>query len=167
MPSPPHSLPRFLEQRVRINPSAHQTMTSCDFLSWTPMKVTSSPAANRDLFAYDSERDDVAASCCSFEALHTFRDVKSAGGPRQEGWRLDSNLARLLKTLIDKLGPWTLQTRLVCDPQVLPQDTPRHQRCEGVGLVKRVHTLFRRSAQVRYEPQGSGRSATGGARGKR
>ena len=25
--------------------------------------------------------------------------------------------------------------------------------CEGVGLVKRVHTLFRRSAQVRYEPQ--------------
>ena len=41
--------------------------------------------------------------------------------------------------------------------------------CVEVGLVKRVHTLFWRNAQVVYEPSsgGSGRSATGGARGKR
>ena len=39
--------------------------------------------------------------------------------------------------------------------------------CEGVRVVKRVHTLFRRSAQARYGPQGSGRSAGGSAREKR
>ena len=38
--------------------------------------------------------------------------------------------------------------------------------CVEVGLVKRVHTLFGRNAQVVYEPSSggrSGRSATGGA----
>ena len=30
--------------------------------------------------------------------------------------------------------------------------------CEGVGLVRQVHTLFSGSAQARYGPQGSGRS---------
>ena len=38
--------------------------------------------------------------------------------------------------------------------------------CEEVGLVKRVRTLFGRSSQCYYCPQGSGRSATRGARGK-
>ena len=35
--------------------------------------------------------------------------------------------------------------------------------CEEVVVVKRVHTLFRRSAQARYGSQGSGRSAGGSA----
>ena len=35
--------------------------------------------------------------------------------------------------------------------------------CEEVGVVKRVHNPFRRSAQARYGPQGSGRSAEGSA----
>ena len=37
--------------------------------------------------------------------------------------------------------------------------------CEGVGLVKRVHTILRRSTQCYYCPQGSGRSAGGSAGG--
>ena len=37
---------------------------------------------------------------------------------------------------------------------------------EEVGVVKRVHAFFWRSAQACYGPQGSGRSTTGGARGK-
>ena len=39
--------------------------------------------------------------------------------------------------------------------------------CEGVGLVKSSYYFFWRSLQVRYEPPGSGRSATRGALGDR
>ena len=35
--------------------------------------------------------------------------------------------------------------------------------CEEVGVVKRVHTLFWRSAQARHGPHCSGRSAGGSA----
>ena len=53
-----------------------------------------------------------------------------------------------------------------------PEYSPDHHddgdiRCEGVGLVKKVHTFFLRRAQARYSTQGSGRSAGGSARDKR